>query len=93
MRVALGAAGGSVIGMVVRKGLALTAAGVAIGMLASMWASRLLSGMLYETSVLDPATYIGIVLVLVLGTAATTASIVPAVRAAGTDPLLALSAE
>ncbi len=91
VRVALGAASGSVIGMVVRRGLALTAVGVALGVLVSTWASRLLSGMLYETSVLDPVTYIGVV--LVLATAATVACIVPAVRAAGTDPLLALRAE
>ena len=91
VRVALGAARGSVVGMVVKKGLGLTAAGLAIGMFASALAGRLLSGLLYRTTILDPVTHFGVVLVLV--TAATTASLLPAVRAARTDPLTALRAE
>jgi ABC-type lipoprotein release transport system permease subunit len=65
--------------------------GVALGGLLAYWAVRALRSILYETEPTDPATFIGIAVMLVL--VAGLASVVPAVRAARVDPLGALRSE
>ena len=58
IRLALGASGLSVMYEVVRKGLIMVIAGIALGLLGGLAVSRLLKGLLYETAATDPLTYI-----------------------------------
>jgi len=91
VRMALGASGGSVRGMVVRQGLALAAVGVVLGLIGATFASRLLESLLYDVSATDPATYAVVAAALVA--VAAVASWLPALRAASVDPSIALRAE
>ncbi|HJU89296.1 MAG TPA: ABC transporter permease [Gemmatimonadaceae bacterium] len=91
IRIALGAAPRGVLSLVVRQGLRLTAAGVLIGALLALGASRLMSGMLFGVSPTDPVVFGSIALMLVL--VAALATYLPARRAARVDPVTALRAE
>lgn len=91
IRVALGAAQGDVVRMVVGRGVRFAAVGLAAGILAAFWLTRLIGGLLFDVSATDPATFAAIALLL-LGVTAL-ASWVPARRAARVDPLVALRAE
>ncbi|HKI95152.1 MAG TPA: FtsX-like permease family protein, partial [Gemmatimonadales bacterium] len=91
VRTALGAAPSDVVGQVVRRALALTLLGAAIGLIGAVAASRLLTSMLFGVSALDPMTY-GAVTAL-LASVALLAAWAPARRAAGVDPTIALRAE
>ncbi len=88
IRMALGAAPGSVLRMVLRQGMGLVAIGLAIGLAAALAFARLLSGLLYGVRPTDPFTFVGVALVL-LGVAAL-ACFVPARRATAADPMHAL---
>ena len=88
IRMALGASTGRVVGMVVRQGLALALAGIAIGAAASLLFSRVLASQLYGVSPRDPLTFV--IVALLLAVVATAASFAPARRAARVDPLAAL---
>jgi putative ABC transport system permease protein len=88
VRVALGATGDRIARMVIGEGLALTAIGIAIGAIASVFAGRLVSSLLFGVSALDPMTIGGVGVVLV--SVATLASWLPARRAARVDPLVAM---
>jgi putative ABC transport system permease protein len=91
LRMALGASAGSVMRMVVARGLSLTAAGLGLG-LALAWAlTRTLQNLLYGVAAEDPATF-GAVVVL-LGVIALAACYVPARRAARLDPIAVLRAD
>jgi ABC-type antimicrobial peptide transport system permease subunit len=74
--------------MVVGRGLALAAAGAALGLGAALVLQRAVSGLLYELSPTDPATYAGVVALLAL--AALAASYLPARRATRVDPVTTL---
>lgn len=91
VRIALGASGSAVRGMVVRQGLTLASLGVAIGVAAALGLSSFMASLLYGVSATDPVTYVVLALALV-GTA-TLASWVPAHRAARVDPSRALRAD
>ena len=91
VRAAMGASRASILALVVRQGLALTALGVAIGLCGAAWASRALVTLLFGVSPLDPLTYAGVVVLLVCGAAA--ASWRPAWRASRVDPAITLRAE
>jgi len=91
IRIALGAQRGSISRMVVREGAVLTLIGVAAGLLASLFAVRLISGLLYGIGATDPATFI--VVPLLLMAVALLASYIPARRATRVDPLVALRYE
>jgi putative ABC transport system permease protein len=91
VRAALGASRGALVALVLRRGLALTALGVALGMGASAAATRAITSLLYGISPLDAVTYIGVA--LLLGVVALVAGSVPAWRAARVDPALPLRAE
>ena len=91
IRMALGARGGQVVGLVLRNGLGVTLTGVILGLGASLAFSRLLQSFLYGVSVVDTVTLVSVVLTLT--TAALLACLVPAVRAARTDPLETLKVE
>lgn len=88
VRMALGASRRGVSLMVLRQGLALAGAGVAIGLVVSAAATRALAGMIYGVSTRDPLTFLGVAGVLLV--VAALASLVPAHRAARLDPLEAL---
>jgi predicted permease len=91
IRVALGARARTVTGMFVSHGLMLAGIGIAVGLTAALGITRLMSSLLFEVSPIDPTTY-GVVSVVLIAAAAL-ASYVPALRAAGIDPLEALRAE
>jgi predicted permease len=88
VRMALGATGEALRRMVLRRGLAIAAAGLAAGLLGAMLANRLLSSLLYEVSPTDAGT-LGFVAVLLVAVAAL-ASFVPARSSTRIDPMAAL---
>jgi len=88
IRVALGARSSAVVGMVLRDGMGLTAAGLLVGVLAAVAVTRLVSGLLVNVSATDPLIFGGAALFLAV--VALVASGVPAIRAARTDPNSAL---
>jgi len=91
VRAALGASRWDQVLLVLKNGLGLTAAGLAIGVLGALGVTRVLSSLLFGVSPRDPWTLLwtGCVLALV----AATACYVPAHRAASVDPLVALRHE
>src|SRR5262249_23683487 len=91
VRMALGAGSGDIVRMVLREGAAMTLAGVAVGVVATLLLARLLGSLLFGVSALDPAT-LGAAAV-VLPAAALLACWLPARRAARSSPMAALRAE
>ena len=91
VRAALGASRASIVGLVLRQGLTLTAIGVSIGLAGTAVATRAIAAMLFGISPADPATYVGVIVLLV--TVALLACWVPAARAARVDPASTLRAE
>jgi ABC-type antimicrobial peptide transport system permease subunit len=91
VRMALGASGSLVRGMVVRQGLLLATGGVAVGLVAAALLSSVMGSLLYGVSATDPLTYGGVAVALVA--VAALASWLPARRAAGVDPSRALRAD
>ncbi len=88
VRMALGAQSGGVIWHFLRRGLWLGGIGAAIGGVAALASTRLLGSVLYGVDSTDPASFAGALAVVVGGVLV--ATIVPAWRAARTDPLRAL---
>ncbi|HWH51084.1 MAG TPA: ADOP family duplicated permease [Gemmatimonadaceae bacterium] len=88
VRVALGAQMRDVVSLVVRDGLAISAAGLAIGTAAALGAGRWVGPLLFQESPGDPVVFTVVSLTLIA--AALAASLVPAVRAAKVDPQVAL---
>ncbi len=88
LRIALGASAGSVMRMVVGRGLALTATGLAIGLGLAWISARTLQALLYGVTAGDPATFAAVV--GVLGTIALAACYLPARRASRVDPMVVL---
>jgi ABC-type antimicrobial peptide transport system permease subunit len=91
VRLALGAERGTILRMVVRRGMLLAGIGLAAGLAAAFAASRLLTRMLYGVKPGDPATYA--LVAGVLGGIALLACYLPARRATRVDPIIALRAE
>jgi putative ABC transport system permease protein len=91
LRLALGARARDVIAMVVGQGLALAIAGAIIGVVAAVALTRLMSSLLYDVTATDPLTF-GAVSLLIL-VVAIGAAWLPARRATGVDPLIALRSE
>lgn len=91
LRSALGATRRNVVALFLRQGLAVTGLGVAIGLLGAVVASRGLISLLFGVSRLDPATYLGVV--VLLSGVALIACAVPAWRAARIDPASTLRLE
>jgi putative ABC transport system permease protein len=88
VRIALGARPAEVRGLVVRQGLWLLAIGMAIGVPASLAATRLLGKLLYGVRPADPLTFLGVT--LVLGVATWISAYLPARRATRVDPATVL---
>lgn len=91
IRIALGASGALVRGLVLRDVMGLAIGGMAIGLLAAFAGSRLIAHMLFAVSAHDPLTY-GLTALTLLAAAAA-AAYLPARRAARVDPAVALRAE
>ena len=91
IRMALGAQPAHVLGMVVRGGMALTAAGVGVGIAAAAVVTRLASPLLVNVSATDPVIFGGAA--LFLAAVALAASYLPARRATRIDPNVALRCE
>jgi predicted permease len=91
VRMALGADRRSVVGLVLRRSAGLVAAGVATGLVAAFWLSRLLANQLLAISVHDPVVFS--IAPLLLGVTALLAAVVPARRASRTDPMIAMRSE
>lgn len=91
VRMALGAASASVVGLVVRKGMTLAGLGGLIGILAAVPASRVLGSILYGVRPNDPVTLVGVTALLLL--VSLLACWLPAKRASRIAPQAALQAE
>jgi predicted permease len=91
VRMALGATARDVFKLIVGGGMKLTIVGVAVGVSGAIALTRLMHGLLFNTSTTDPLTFI--VISLLLSLAAFLACYLPARRAAKVDPLTALRYE
>jgi len=90
VRVAMGATPRTVVALVVRQAMVWTLTGMAIGVALALAASRLLGSLLYGISPTDPLTFGSVI--LLLGSVAAVAAVIPALRASRLDPLVALRA-
>ena len=91
VRMAIGAARTSVVGLVLRGGMTWAGGGIVLGLLGAWAASRAIAGVLFGTSAADPLTF-GVTACALAGVAAL-ACMVPAVRATRIDPVIALRSE
>lgn len=88
IRMALGAARGDVLVLVVQQAMRLAFAGIVIGVVGGLLVTRLMSNLLFSVSPVDPLTYTAVS--LVIAAAAFAAAWIPAWRASGIDPVTAL---
>jgi predicted permease len=91
VRMALGATTAGIVRLVVRQGLGIVSAGLATGLLLTLFAGRFIEAKLYGVSARDPLAIGAVALVLLI--VAVIACLIPARRAAKTDPMEALRAE
>ena len=91
VRVALGAAPGGILRMILGQGLRTIFIGVAIGIAASLALTRTVQSLLFGVTATDPVTFGGVTLLLV--GAALLACYIPARRATKVDPMVALRHE
>jgi putative ABC transport system permease protein len=91
VRMALGAGTAEVLKLMLRRGLALTLPGVAVGLIAALVLTRLMQSLLFNLSAADPLTFI--VIASLLTVVALLACWIPARRATKVDPMIALRCE
>jgi predicted permease len=91
IRLALGSTPAGAVGTVWKRGAALSAVGIGLGVLAAIATTRFLSSLLYGVSPLDPQSFVGAAAVLT--SAALLAAYLPARRAARVDPATSLRHE
>jgi predicted permease len=91
IRMALGARGGDVVGMILAGAIRVLALGVIVGIAAAALLTRMLNSVLYGVTAMDPVTFIAVpALIAFVGLIA---GAIPAVRAARIDPLESMRAE
>jgi predicted permease len=88
VRVALGAAPRSIIGLVVSQGMGLAIVGMVAGLAGAFVVTRVMQSVLYQVGVTDPATFVLVVAILLA--VALAASLIPARRALRIEPVTAL---
>jgi putative ABC transport system permease protein len=88
IRVALGAAPAGVVALVMRRAIVRAVTGVALGTAGALVAARAMASLLYGVGSADPASFVGVA-VLLLGVAVA-ATLLPALRAARVSPLVAI---
>ena len=88
---ALGADGGRIIRLILKQGTVPLGIGLVVGLMLALGLGQALSAFLFDVSPMDPLTFIGIPIVLVL--VSLIALLVPAKRAAGVAPVIALREE
>lgn len=91
IRIAVGATPRAIVRLVLTHASRLVVAGLVIGLVASALATRVLRSLLFETSATDLATYVAVPIVLLF--VAIAASIIPALRATRTDPMVVIRSE
>jgi putative ABC transport system permease protein len=91
IRLALGAARGEVVAMVIRQGMTVALIGTLVGLVIGVAVARVMRGLLYEVSPSDPYIFAAASAVLLL--AGFAASLGPALKAATVQPLVALRHE
>jgi predicted permease len=91
IRMALGAQRTQVLSMVLGQGMRVAVIGVAIGLTAALFLTRLIAGLIYGVKPHDPLTFTSVAALLTL--VALGASYVPALRATRVDPMVALRYE
>ena len=90
-RMALGASKSDVLKVFLRQGLALTVAGLCVGIAGALFVSRWLTSLLFGVTPTDPFSFVAVSLVLLA--VASAASYLPARRAAAIDPMAAIRSE
>jgi putative ABC transport system permease protein len=91
IRMAVGAQQHHVLRLILRQGIRLAAAGITVGLVGAFALTGTLRSMLYEVEAVDPMTFVGVSVILIL--AMLVACFVPARRATKVDPLIALRGE
>src|SRR5262245_10495478 len=91
VRMALGADAASTLRLVLTRSMLLVGAGTLVGLIASVAITRVIGGLLYGVSPLDPVVFAGVS--LLIGACGLAASVIPARRATTVDPIVALRFE
>jgi putative ABC transport system permease protein len=91
VRIALGARRADIIGMVVRHGMELSAAGIVAGLVGAVAVTRVMASLLFGVSAMDAVTFL--LVPAILAAVAFAATTIPALRATGVDPIVALREE
>jgi len=91
LRLALGAQRRNILRSIIAQGLGLAAAGAEVGLVCALAVSHVMAGLLYGVRPTDPATFVGVSLLLT--TVALFACYIPARRAIRVDPMIALRHE
>jgi putative ABC transport system permease protein len=91
VRMAFGATRGSIVSLIIGQGLRLSIGGIVLGLLAAIALTRVMASLLVGVSTTDPATFAAMAVLFTI--IATIAAWIPAQRAAGLNPNVALRDE
>jgi len=91
VRMAIGAAKVDILRLILQEGMAITLAGVGVGLVGAIGLSSVVKSQLFGVQATDPLTFLGVA--AGLGFVALLACFLPARRAAGVDPMVALRYE
>jgi predicted permease len=91
VRMALGAQRGNILRLVTRQGMELAGIGIAAGLIGALALTRVMAGLLFGISTTDAVTFSAVA--VILAGVALVATLIPARRASGVDPIVALRDE